>query len=296
MLRNGRARILFATISHRVGGRWRVSLNVEAQPLHPMRRHDPNVVHEPVGIDRGLATFAVVADTRAREIERIDSPRPLRHALPKLRRRSRELSRKQRGSRNRRRARERLSNTHRRIKDIRHDFVHRQSSRLAKSHGHLVIEQLCTLGLMRSRHFARAIADSAWALFATLLTYKVAWYGGVLTTADRFYPSTRCCSACRRVGDKLALSERVFRCSACGHEADRDTNAAACLAQYPAALASGSWPLVAAKHAETQNVCGEGSSGAQSLLTVRETTFDEAERALAHHPRRVVSTETVNTL
>ena len=113
--------------------------------------------------------------------------------------------------------------------------------------------------------------------------------------ADRFYPSTRRCSACGETGGELPLSERTFHCSSCGHEADRDTNAAVCLAQYPDVVTSG-WPHVAAKHAETLNVRGEGSADARSLLIVRETTFREAEKASAWCPRRAVLTETVNTL
>jgi putative transposase len=145
---------------------------------------------------------------------------------------------------------------------------------------------------MRTR-LARSIADSAWALFATMLTYKVGWYGGTLTLADRFYPSTRRCSACGHVAEPLPLSERTFRCSRCGHEADRDTNAAACLGQFPDL----DWSPVAAKHAETQNVCGEESADAQAP-PARETHLDEAERASAQRPRRAVLAvdETVNTL
>jgi putative transposase len=296
MLGKGRAKIWFATVSQRVGGHWRVTLNVEAADLHPSQRHDPNQRPRVMGIDRGLTTFAVVADRDGRELERIESPRPLRQALPELRRRSRALCRKQKGSRNRFRARVGLSRLHQRIADLRKDFVHRQSTRLAKTHGHLVLEKLCTSGLIRSR-LSRAIADSAWALFATLLSYKASWYGAVLTVADRFYPSTRRCSACGVTGAALPLSERTFRCSSCGHEADRDTNAAGCLAQYPEVIAPGYRPHVAAKHAETLNACGEGSSGARSLLIVRETALWEAGRASARRPRRAVLTaETVNTL
>jgi putative transposase len=242
-----------------------------------------------------------VADGDGRELERIDSPRPLGRLLPKLRQQSRALSRRQKGSRNRFRARQRLSQMHGRIGNIRHDFLHRHSSRLAQTHGHLVLEQLSISGLIRTR-LARSIADSAWALFGTLLAYKAAWYGAELTLADRFYPSTRRCARCGTVGEALSLSERTFRCSSCGHEADRDTNAAACLAQYPRGVyspqgpASGAWPHVAAKHAETQNVCGEESAGARPVWSVRETVLREAERTSVQRPRRAVLAETVNTL
>ena len=168
-----------------------------------------------------------------------------------------------------------LGKAHARIATIRHDFVHRQSSRLAKNHGHLVIEDLCTVGMMKTR-LARSVADSAWALFGTLLAYKTKWYGATLTVADRFYPSTRRCSACGTLGDRLDLSTRTFHCSSCGHEADRDANAAANLASFP----SSGWPHVAAKHAETRNACGEESSGAR-LGVARETTLDEAGTAPA---------------
>lgn len=280
MLRKGRAKILFATISHRFGGRWTLSLNLEAAALHPAMRHDGRA--EPIGIDRGLLTFAVLADAKGREIERIEAPRPLRSALPKLRRRSRDLSRKQKGSRNRHRARVRLSRLHQRIGNVRRAFVHRETSRLAKTHGHLVVETLSTAGLMRTR-MARSLADSSWAIFARLLAYKQAWRGGTLTLADRFYPSTRRCSACGEVGDAVPLSVRTFHCRCCGHRLDRDTNAAACLAQYPGEQ----FPPVAAKQAETQNVCREESAGAWAG-PAREPRLDEAERASARRPRRAV--------
>jgi putative transposase len=300
MLRKDRAKILFATVSTREGGRWRVSLNVQALPLHLGRRTRGEAT-SPVGIDRGLKTFAVVADDEGRELERIDSPRPLQGLLPKLRRQSRALSRKQAGSRNRFRERQRLSRLHGRISNIRHDFLHRHSSRLAQIHSHLVIEQLSISGLIRTR-LARSIADSSWALFGTWLVYPAAWYGAELTIADRFYPSTRRCARCGTVGEALSLSERIFRCSSCGHEADRDTNAAACLAQYPRVVyspkapASSAWPHVAAKHAETQNVCGEESAGSRPVWSVRETVLYEAERTSVQRPRRAVLFETVNTL
>lgn len=256
MLRSGRAKILFATVSFRSDGRWHVALNVEAEDLHPARRHADVEATPIVGIDRGLVTFAVVADQRGDEVEPIEAPRPLRAAMRALRKKSKGLSRKKGGSRNRHRARMALAKTHARIGSVRRDFVHRASSRLAKNHGRLVIEDLCTMGLMRTK-LARSVADSAWALFATMLAYKTKWYGAELTVADRFYPSTRRCSACGDVGEKLALSERMFHCSRCGHEADRDINAAANLASYPSLTMAERLPHVAAKHAETINACGE---------------------------------------
>src|SRR5262249_12910412 len=130
---------------------------------------------------------------------------------------------------------------------------------------------------------------------ATMLKYKASWYGATLTVADRFFPSTRRCSVCGNFGEKLKLSERTFHCRRCGHEADRDTNAAMNLANYPSVVRSG-WSHVAVKHAETQNVCGEESSGARPSAG-RETILDETETAKAGRSRRAVLTaKTVNML
>ena len=281
MVRRERARILFATVSLRSDGRWRVTFNVEAAEVHSAQRHPTNVAALPVGIDRGLTTFAVVANA-AGEIQRVESPRPLRRMLSKLRSRSKDVSRKEPSSRNRQRARAKLARTHGRIASVRRDFLHRLSTQLVKNHGHLVIEDLCTAGLMRTR-VARSLADSAWALFGAMLKYKASWYGATLVVADRFFPSTRQCSACGTVGEKLELSVRTFHCSRCGHEADRDTNAAVNLAKVVAPAG----PYVAAKHVETENVCGEESAGARHPA-VRETILGEAGRASAQRPRRAV--------
>lgn len=275
MVAKGRAKILFATVSHEIGGHWRLSVNVEAAAFHPAQRPHEHATQEPVGIDRGLQTFAVLADASGHEVERITAPRPLRGGIRKLRRSSRSVSRKKKGSRNRYRARVRLARHHRRIGNIRRDFVHRATSRLANTHGHLVLETLSTAGLMRTR-MARSLADSAWSMFGRVLAYKLSWRGGTLSLADRFYPSTRRCSGCGHIGDALPLSERTFCCRSCGHEADRDTNAAASLAQYPGL----SWPSVAAKQAETINACREESAGAWVYLT-RGTVLGEAGRASA---------------
>jgi putative transposase len=288
MLVKKRAKILFATVSLRHDGRWRIALNLAAEDIHPARRHADTTASPSVGIDRGLTTFAVLADDVGKELERLHAPRPLEQLLPKLRKASKTLSRRKGDSRNRARARTHLSRVHARIGSVRNDFVHRQSTRLAKTHGRLVLEDLCTIGIMRTK-LARSVADSAWARFGTLLTYKAKWYGTDLTVADRFYPSTRRCSACGKVGDKLELSQRTFHCSRCGHEADRDTNAAANLALYPSVVGSGSWSRVAAKHVETENACGEGSAGGRPRV-VRETPLREAGTASAQRPRRAVLT------
>ncbi|MEU3455139.1 RNA-guided endonuclease TnpB family protein [Micromonospora sp. NPDC006766] len=235
MIRTGRAHIRYATVSCKAG-RWTVTVTVEAADLHPARQHPPRPDADGggwVGVDRGLAALVVAADTTGREVARVDdAPRPLRAALPRLRRLSRQVSRKQRGSRNRAEAVARLGRAHLRVANVRRYFLHEVANQLVKTHDRLALETLHTAGLLRNRRLAAAISDAGWADLARIIGYKQRWRGGRATRAPRWYPSTRMCSACRIVGPALPLSVRVFRCGECGHTADRDVNAAVNLAVW----------------------------------------------------------------
>nr|WP_083407230.1 RNA-guided endonuclease TnpB family protein [Mycolicibacterium rutilum] len=127
MIATGRARILFATVSHR-GGRWWVSLNVEAADLHPSQRHSPRGGDDAagwVGVDRGLIAFAVAATADGTKIVHVDAPpRPLRSALTRQRRLSRNLSRAQKGSHRRKRAGTKLRRHHAHVANVRKHFLH----------------------------------------------------------------------------------------------------------------------------------------------------------------------------
>jgi putative transposase len=229
-----RAKILFATVS-RHGTRWFVSLNVHAPDLHPERRHPIRPVREHggwVGVDRGLAAFAVAATPDGVEVGRWTAPRPLARRLGRLRRRSRVLSRTTRGSRNRVKAARALSQEHARIVNLRRSFLHEVSSQLAKTHRRLAIEDLAVANLVRNRHLARAVGDAGWAELGRQLRYKAGWFGGELVVCDRWSASTRTCSRCGLIKQQMRLAERVYRCDGCGLVVDRDRNAAANLALW----------------------------------------------------------------
>ncbi|MFC4087509.1 RNA-guided endonuclease InsQ/TnpB family protein [Micromonospora sp. GCM10011541] len=235
MIRTGRAGIRYATVSCRAG-RWTVTVTVEAADLHPAHRHPPRPDADGggwVGVDRGLAALVVAADTTGRQVLRVDDPpRPLRTALPRLRRLSRQVSRRQPGSRNRAEAAARLGRAHLRVANVRRHFLHTVANRLVKTHDRLALEDLHTAGLLRNRRLAAAISDAGWADLARIIGYKQRWRGGQATPAPRWYPSTRMCSACRTTGPALPLSVRIFGCDECGHTADRDVNAAVNLAVW----------------------------------------------------------------
>jgi putative transposase len=231
MLANGRARILFATISCH-GSRWWVSLNVEAADLHPghQRRRSDN--HPWVGLDRGLSVFVVAATADGTELTRIsEAPKALAAGMVKQRRLSKTLSRKKKGSQNFKNAAAQLGRHHRRVANMRRHFLHQVSGELVKTHDRLVIENLNVSGMLRNHRLARAISDAGWSEFAVMLRYKQAWRGGLLVEADRWFPSTRLCPQCGTINSVMTLADRVFTCG-CGHRADRDTNAAVNLARW----------------------------------------------------------------
>ena len=228
------ARILFITCS-RHGSRWYISLNVQAPDFHPERRHQPGLNDDSsgfVGVDRGLAAFAVVATAQGTEVGRYLAPRPLQHNLAGLRRRSRAASRTKPSSRNHVKAIRRLSRQHARISRVRRSFLHEVSSQLVKTHDRLCLEGLAIANLVRNKHLARAIGDAAWAEFARQVGYKAAWFGAELVVADRWFPSTKTCSCCGKVNQEVRLAERVFCCHLCGLVIDRDRNAATNLATW----------------------------------------------------------------
>ncbi|WP_239087058.1 RNA-guided endonuclease InsQ/TnpB family protein [Catellatospora methionotrophica] len=231
MLAKGRAKILSATVTHRAG-RWTVSVTCEAADLHAAACHQPRTPTTGwVGVDRGLTAFVVAATADGTPTLRVDDPpRPARSAMVRQRRLARAVTRKQRGSRNRADAAARLGRHHARVAAIRRRFLHEVSNKLVKTHDRLAIETLTITGMLTNRHLAAAVADASWGELARQLTYKQQWHGGHLCPVDRWYPSTKTCSACRTVAAAVPLGQRVFTCQACGYRADRDLNAAVNLA------------------------------------------------------------------
>jgi len=255
------SKILFATVVRRAD-HWYVRLNIATQPLHPSQRHAQ--VTPAAGIDRGLSTFAVVANAEGRELLRSHAPKPLKSRLRALRRLSRRLSRTQKGSKNRERQRRRLARLHARIACIRLDHVHKLSSFVAKTHSHIALEDLHIAGMLRNRSLARSISDVSWGAFATQVRYKAAWRDGLVTSVDRFFPSSKTCHQCAFVVAALPLSKRVFACPSCSLQCDRDYNAAINCARFAdEALNRGRQAM------DTLNVCGDGGAGRDSIVAVK---------------------------
>jgi putative transposase len=169
-----------------------------AADLHPTNHHPARGRADDdggwVGVDRGLSAFLVAATADGQETARIaDAPKALANGMVRQRRLAKSLSRKQKGSANRREAAAKLGRHHQHVANARQHFLHQVSNALVKTHDRLVIEDLNVSGMLANHRLAQAISDAGWAEFARLLGYKQAWRGGTLAVADRWYPSSRLC-------------------------------------------------------------------------------------------------------
>jgi putative transposase len=204
------------TVSRDPAGRWYVSLRVvdaTVRPLPPVQTH--------VGIDAGLSSRMTLSTG-----ERITNPRYESQDRARLARAQRVLSRRQKGSSNRAKARLRVARIYARISDRRRDHLHKLTTRLVRENQTIVIEDLHVRGMLSNHSLARAIGDAGWWELRRMLQYKCAWYGRDLVVVNRWLPSSKTCSTCGHLTDQLALSVRNWPCQRCGSWHDRDVNAA----------------------------------------------------------------------
>jgi putative transposase len=232
LIRAGRARVLAISV-RRNGTRLDASVRVLLQ-----RPQQPNVAlpGSRVGVDVGVRRLATVANDGGAVLEQVPNPRPLDAALKELRHASRARSRCTKGSRRYRERTTELSRLHRRVNDVRTHHLHVLTTRLAKTHGRIVVEGLDAAGMLRqkglpgARARRRGLSDAALGTPRRHLSYKTSWYGSQLVVADRWFPSSKTCHDCGHVQD-IGWSER-WQCEACSQSHQRDDNAAVNLARY----------------------------------------------------------------
>ncbi len=246
-------KIMSATIS-RVADRWFVSIAVDT----PDRSHLPQAENQgAVGVDLGVSALATLSTGEPP----IPGPKPHKALLGRLRRLSRSLSRKVKGSANRRKAKAKLAKLHARIAAIRSDALHKLTTDLTRRFHTIGIEDLNVRGMVRNRHLARSIADMGFFEFRRQLEYKAAMRGGQVVVADRFYASSKTCSACGKKLDELPLSVREWVCPSCGVVHDRDVNAAINLKNMAASSAV--------------SACGEEGSGSGRKARVKPASMKQ---------------------
>jgi len=205
-------RIRSATFS-RQADRWFVSIQVDNDVLP---KHQAN---EAVGVDLGIHSLAHTSDGVS-----ILAPKPLKKGLRALRRASRRLSKKQKGSFKRAKQKLRVQRLHMKISNIRKDNLHKISSYLTSLYKNIAIENLNVSGMLKNHKLSRAISDLGFSELRRQLEYKSKMYGTSLHIADRFFPSSKMCCSCGCIKEELSLKERTYSCS-CGNSLDRDLNA-----------------------------------------------------------------------
>lgn len=224
------------TVTLDAAQRWHVSILVEDE-VRTLEHRD-----ETVGVDMGLNDYAILSTG-----EKIDNPRHLERQLKRLKKAQHDLTRKRKGSNNRRKAALKVARIHARIKDARTDFLHKLSTRLVRENQTICIEDLNVQGMSRrakpiqdpdhdgaylrngqsrKRGLNRSIMDASWGEFRRMLEYKCDWYGRQLVIIDRWYPSSQTCSTCGRSTGRKPLRVREWICPYCGAHHDRDVNAA----------------------------------------------------------------------
>ena len=198
------------------GGQWFVSVAVElAQVIQPKPKTGKSI-----GIDLGITDLLVLSNGM-----KIQAPKPLKTQLAKLRRLNKSLSRKQKGSNNREKAKTKLSRLHAKIGNIRSNSLHQITTYLVSEYDVLAIEDLNVSGMVKNRKLSRAISDLGFYEFKRQLIYKANQWGKAVKSVDRFYPSTKTCHYCGHKVDELPLSVRMWQCPSCHTQHDRDINA-----------------------------------------------------------------------
>ena len=206
------------------GKYWYVSVGVEVATA-PVE-----LTGEVLGIDVGVKDLAICSDGVV--YKNINKQKVLTKLYKRLKMLQRKLSKKSKTSNNFQKMKYRVKMLHRRIKNIRNNYLHQTTTELVKTKpAKIVVEDLDVRGMMKNKYLADAIAKQSFFEFFRQLSYKCELYGIEFVKANRWFPSSKTCNHCKKVKKDLKLSDRVYKCT-CGYVADRDMNAAFNLRDY----------------------------------------------------------------
>jgi putative transposase len=209
------AELSTVTVKLSPSGRWTVSLLVDVK-IKPLPE-SPHVV----GVDLGITSLIALSTG-----EKVANPKGFNAKRCKLKKAQKVLSRKQKGSNNRYKARLKVAKVHAEISDARQDFLHKLTTRLVRENQTIAVEDLAVKNMGKNRKLSLAISDASWGELVRQLEYKCDWYGRTLIKIDRWFPSSKRCGHCGHIIDKLPLNIREWGCPKCSTRHDRDINAA----------------------------------------------------------------------
>lgn len=238
-------KIISATVSRRAN-KWFVSITVDTSNKETVNANENQVA---VGVDLGVSQFATLSTSKM-----IEGPKPHKKLLNRVKRLSRSLSRKKKGSNNRHKAKLKLAKLHYQIGCIRQDSIHKLTTYLTRNFNIIGIEDLNVKGMMRNRRLSRSIGDMGFYEFRRQLEYKGALYNSKIAVADRWFASSKICSKCDYKMETLPLSIREWRCPYCGMLHHRDLNSAVNLEKW--AVSS------------TVTACGASSGGIGAFVSI----------------------------
>jgi putative transposase len=206
-----------ATLSKNCSGQYFLSILVDGDIISDNYKEPTNLL---VGSDVGIKDFVICSD--GKKYENIKSTRNNEKKLKKL---QRNLSRKEKGSKNKEKARIKLAKFNQKIKNKKENYLHEVANELLNNNHVVAIEDLNVSGMMKNHCLAKSIQELSLSRFRNILEYKASWRGNIVLKVDRFFPSSKLCSCCQYKNTELKLSDRTWTCPACNTEHDRDENA-----------------------------------------------------------------------
>lgn len=203
------------TVRLHPSGRWHISIRFDDPTIKPLP-----VNENAIGIDLGITSLIATSNG-----DKVANPKQFKKHYQRLKKAQKNLYRKQKGSKNREKARVKVAKFHLEISDSRQDFLPKLTTRLVRENQTIAVESLAVKNLVKNHKLALAISDSAWSELVRQLDYKCRWYGRNMIKIDRWFPSSKRCIQCGHIVEKMPLNIRSWQCPSCGCDHDRDVNA-----------------------------------------------------------------------
>lgn len=203
------------TVKLHPSGRWHISIRFDDPTIKPLPANN-----NAVGLDLGVTSLIATSNG-----DKVANPKQFKKHHRRLRLAQKRLARKQKGSKNREKARRKVAKIHLKITDSRKDFLHKLTTQLVRENQTIAVETLAVKNMVKNPKLALSISDSGWGELVRQLDYKCRWYGRKLVKMDKWFPSSKRCSHCGHIVEKMPLKIREWQCSECGTHHDRDINA-----------------------------------------------------------------------